>query len=147
MAESSIPCKWSITIYYLCPSRRMLLFPWRAHCHYLKGDCCYPLAMRKGEYYYSFKGGSTTIPLWKITNPFEGILSWPCMGESSIPSKGSLTIYAHPCEGYYSLGEHITTTSKGTAAIPLQWEKVNATNPIKAGVLPFPWRECYYALT
>ena len=68
------------------------------------------------------------------------------MGESSIPSKGSLTIYAHPCEGYYSLGEHITTTSKGTAAIPLQWEKVNATNPIKAGVLPFPWRECYYAL-
>ena len=142
MGERSIPCKGSITVFYLCPSRRMLLFPWRAYCHYLKGDCCYSLAMGKGEYYYSFKGGSTTIPLWKITNPFEGILSWPCMGESSIPCKGSITIYAHQCEGYYSLGEHTTTTlAVGKGEYYYSFKGWSATIPLEGVLLcPCMWK-------
>ena len=98
----------------------MLLFPWRTYYHCLQGDCCYSLAMGKGEYYYFFKGGSTTIPL-------EGVLLCPCIGKSRISCKGSITIYANHGECYYPILRNITTDSKGNTAIPLQWEKVNIT--------------------
>ena len=78
-----------------------------------------------------------------------GVLPFPLRGyynslawqKVAFPVSGVLLsiIYAHQGESYYSLGWHIATTLKGTAAIPLQWEKkLNTTIPSKAGVLPFP---------
>ena len=116
----------------------MLLFPWRTYYHCLQGDCCYSLAMGKGEYYYFFKGGSTTIP-------FEGVLLCPCIGKSIIPCKGSIIIYANHGECYYPILRNITTDSKGNTAISLQWEKSEYYYSFRSNVLS-PLREHHYSL-